>query len=397
MPERLRCLFVMPSLAGGGAERVTLLLATALAQQDIETSVTVIDGRGPLAAALSSSVPVTFLHRRRVRQAIPDLALHIAAERPDVVFSSLDYLTAALGLALLPLRPRPRLVAREANLPSLAYSGRGLARWMPFAYARCDLVIASSERMAEELRTHYSVRHSRISVLHNPVDVPSVRSHAPALPQPAAPGLMARSGRFLGRRLFVTSGRLVPQKGLDRLLACWPQMMRSDHLVVLGDGPERAHLCQQSEALRIAEQIHFLGYVDNPWAWYARADAVLLASRHEGMPNVALEALACGTPVIATPEAGGIHELGMHVDSNSVTVVPMEAYIAALQAVQPAAKMGPSASRLPPAYALDNVGADLADRLIRLVMHPKPVIHVSDSRRGHRRASSTPPGRHQGR
>jgi glycosyltransferase involved in cell wall biosynthesis len=64
------------------------------------------------------------------------------------------------------------------------------------------------------------------------------------------------------------------------------------------------------------------GFTDNPWEWFAGADAVLVPSRWEGMPNVALEALACGAPVIATPEAGGIAELADETGGSAVRVCP---------------------------------------------------------------------------
>jgi glycosyltransferase involved in cell wall biosynthesis len=62
--------------------------------------------------------------------------------------------------------------------------------------------------------------------------------------------------------------------------------------------------------LRLSARVRLIGFTANPWAWYGRADALLLSSRFEGMPNVALEALACGTPVVATPESGGVAEVG---------------------------------------------------------------------------------------
>lgn len=370
MPEPLRCLFVLPSFAGGGAERVTLLLATALAAQDIDTGLVVVDGHGPLARTVPAGLPVKILHRRRLRQALPALAQHIASVRPDVVFSSLDYLTAALVLALAPVRRRTRLIAREANLPSLAYAGGGLARWMRLAYARCDLIIASSRRMAEELEAHYRVRRDRLLLLPNPVDVTALRRHAHATPAPTLPDLALGRSSPQARvdRLFVASGRLVRQKGFDRLLACWPQMMAQDHLVVLGDGPDRADLGHQARELDIAGRVHFTGFVDNPWAWYARADAVLLASRFEGMPNVALEALACGTPVIATAESGGIRELAKQSAPGDVRVLPMGAnFVAALREAPARGAEGPAESRLPPAHALDAVAVELAQQLTKLI------------------------------
>src|SRR3546814_18465284 len=92
------------------------------------------------------------------------------------------------------------------------------------------------------------------------------------------------------------------------------------HLTILGDGAERDALLRQAEALHLASTVTFTGFVEAPWPYYAGADAFLMPSRWEGMPNAALEALACGTPVLATPEAGGLIELARRLPKDRKSV-----------------------------------------------------------------------------
>jgi glycosyltransferase involved in cell wall biosynthesis len=204
------------------------------------------------------------------------------------------------------------------------------------------------------LVAQYRVARARIAIVPNPVDETAIRALAARDPEPSA---TAGDGR-----LFVASGRMVRQKGFDRLIALWPDTRVDDQLVLLGDGPERVALERQAAVLGVHARVRFIGYQYNPWAWYARADAVLMPSRFEGMPNVALEALACGTPVIATPESGGLADLASA--SGAVRLASADqAFAAAIGAVPVRAQSVPGPSLLPAEYQAEQVAADLARRL----------------------------------
>jgi glycosyltransferase involved in cell wall biosynthesis len=304
-------------------------------------------------------VSLTVLDKPRMRDALAAIASHVRSRRPELVFSSFGHVTAALAAIVASLRPRPLLVAREPNLPSLSMAGGGINRWLRLAcrlaYPRCDLVFALSDRMAAELEADFRVPRHRLLVLPNPIDEAPIRA-------------LAVDGVDLPRcrRLFVASGRMVPQKGFDRLIALWPTTRDGDVLMLLGDGPDRPVLEQQVARLGLSGRVHFLGYSNNPWALYARADALLMPSRFEGMPNAALEALACGTPVIATPEAGGLVELVPAVIPAALSVISVQEFSTAIDALCPRQSRSLRASLLPPELRADQVIKFLAERLRQL-------------------------------
>jgi len=364
----LRCSFVLPSFAGGGAERVALQLAGALAEApsapgmpDFSVQLVVLSPYGPLAHSVSDLVAVAELGRPRLRQALPAIFRHLWRTKPDILFSTFAHVTPGLA-ALRPLLPRrPMLVAREANLPSLSLGRSGTDRWVRvgcrLAYPRCDLVLASSARMATELRADFAVSAKTLRVLPNPIDESRLRKLAASEPVARQAG-----------RLFVASGRMVAQKGFDRLIESWPTLPADCSLVLLGEGADRAGLEGLTARLGLAERVRFLGYVDNPWRWYARADAVLIPSRFEGMPNVALEALACGTPVIGTPETGGLVELASLAECRpKVRIAPSGAeFRKAILATPQRTGPMPAQSALPAAYRLTDVSARLRRMLAAL-------------------------------
>jgi glycosyltransferase involved in cell wall biosynthesis len=115
-----------------------------------------------------------------------------------------------------------------------------------------------------------------------------------------------------GRPALISAGRLMPQKGFDLLLDALAQVRVEHpdvHLTILGEGPDRAALEAQARALGIAEHVTFAGFCDEPLPQIRAADLFVLASRYEGFPNAALEALACGTPIVLTDCPGASAEM----------------------------------------------------------------------------------------
>ncbi len=331
--------FVLPSLAGGGAERVSLTLLAGLDRSRFSPHLVLLDGRGPLRQLVPDDVAVTVLERPRLRQALPMLVATLRRLRPAVTFSSLGYVNLALAACRLLLPGR--LILREANLPSLSLPNgpcpRAMAAAYRLLYRRADLVIATSRRMADELE---AMGTRRVALLPNPVDEDTLRV-----------GLSPRRVAGPGLRL-VAAGRLVHQKGFDRLI---PQLVGLDaHLTILGEGPERERLCALAAQHGVA--LDLPGFDPAAAAWFAGADRLLLPSRWEGMPNVALEALAVGCPVIATPEAGGIAEIAAAVAADAVQLVDgTVGFARALDGVVPALPPGLRPSLLPDAWRRERV------------------------------------------
>ena len=209
----------------------------------------------------------------------------------------------------------------------------------PRLYPRADLVIGTSRRMADELAA-FGVAEKQLAILPNPVDLAALRARATVVKRQPGPGLR-----------LVAAGRLTAQKGFDRLIPLLTGIPDL-HLTILGDGPQRGELAAIAASSGVA--VDLPGYVEDAPERFAGADLVVLSSRWEGMPNVALEALAAGTPVLATPESGGIAEVAAAAPSGAVTVVPFgPAFRAAIAATTPqAAASGWRASLLPEEYTL---------------------------------------------
>jgi glycosyltransferase involved in cell wall biosynthesis len=296
---RMKVLFAIPALDKGGPDRVFFDLLRALDRTKFAPSLVTSESGGAYLSRLPRDVEVHHLGREvgvATRYPVVPLLRLIWRLRPDAVLATLRMgLTAGLAR---PAFPRgTRLLVRPAN--HLSANRAELVRVTPikhrisfalhrFAIARADHLICQGEELAADL-VGLGIAAPR-TVIGNPIDVDEVAALAAAPVQlPGAPALLA-------------VGRLSRQKGFDVLLPAFARLIASApgaHLTIAGTGPDDAALRRQASRLGIADRVTFAGFVANPYPLMRAADLYVLSSRYEGFPNVALEALACGTPVVA--------------------------------------------------------------------------------------------------
>ena len=308
--RKIRVTSVLPSFAGGGAERVVLTMLRYLDRTHYAPSLVVLSGEGPLREAVPNDLPVTDLARPRLRYAWFRLGQALRATNPDIVLPTISHINLATLMQRGKLASHTRIIARESNTPSASL---GATRW-PRLYhrlyrhycRRADTILCPSRLVSDEFESAFRIAPDRLFVLPHPVDVETIRVAAQSPQREPGAGLRV-----------VAAGRLTHQKGFDRLIEILTRLPADTHLTLLGDGEDRASLIAQADRLGLRDRIAFKGFVREPWPYFAGADAFLLPSRWEGMPNAALEALAVGAPVIARSEAGGVGE----IESAALTVV----------------------------------------------------------------------------
>lgn len=357
-----RVVFVLPDFAGGGAQGVMLRLLAGVDRGRFQPEVVVLNGHGPLKYDVSADVPVHDLHRARLRQSLPRLIGALRRVRSTIIVSSLGYTNMAVLAFRSFLPSKPRILIREANTPSRSLSNVAwptvYRRGYRMLYPTADLVICPTNQIKREMVDSYGVPESRALRLANPIDREDIRRKADS------------PSRFPGQgRRFVAGGRLTAQKGFDLLIKMLVPLADDTHLTIFGDGPELSNLVSLAERLGVSSCVRFAGFERSPWAAYAGADAFLLPSRWEGMSNAALEALACGTPVIAAPEAGGIHELVDEAKPGAVTIRQVgEPFEAAMRAVVPQPGLSLRPSLLPERFSLPAVNAAFGELLTKHAM-----------------------------
>ena len=302
----------MPSLHGGGAERVIVTLLRHMNRSLFRLGLAVIDMR---EAVYRDDVPedVEFIDLgcTRVRYALAKIMRLIWRRRPDVVLSTLGHLNLAVAM-LRPLLPNGvRYIGREACIVSETLSRHTHPRLWGWAYRRFyprfDVVVCQSAYMRDDLIGHFAFSPSKAVVIHNPVDIERIRRLSAEVisTDDDPPALHSDAGPHV-----VGAGRLSHEKGFDLLIEALALCDDGGpRLTLLGKGPLRPALEELARQRGVAHRVRFAGFQKNPYPFFARADAFVLSSRCEGFPNAVLEALACGTSVIAMPCPGGVAEI----------------------------------------------------------------------------------------
>ncbi len=306
-------------MRGGGSEQQVLLLLRHLDRSEFTPELYLTERAGDLLTAVPADVPIhsfqdavnvggVYFPGRVLRQQVRYLKDVIVSRGIDVVYDRTFQMTIIAGpvahavgirrVSTIVSPPDQALPAVETRFVWL--KRRRLAK----AYRQARAVVAVSRQAATSAESYYGLPGSSVQVICNPVDIQKLQDDA-------AGEAFSRDERLT----LVCVGRMTEEKGHHDLVSAvelaestWGDDLPALRLLMIGDGPLRAELEGRWNAQSHHHQIEFWGAQANPAPAIAGADALVLPSHFEGMPNVVLEAMGLETPVIAT-RCGGTIEL----------------------------------------------------------------------------------------
>lgn len=311
---------------GGGAERMTVVLANELYKRGYEVTFCVREDAGETRALLQKEIPVLDMKLMQAGKLYRNLknisVLHqiLRSREFDLMLSITTEMSMVAAAATFANPKRIPLIEVSHNTLSMEVHSFQKIRELlfPVMDRRMDGVITVSEAARLDYIKVCRSDPAHVKTIYNPVISQEVFRLAQ---QPVEHPWLQEERSF---HTIVLAGRLSYQKNHQLMLHAL-QLLRQKgdyRLLLLGTGELLESLKEQSKELGIEEAVEFAGYVSNPYAYYAKADCVALSSRYEGLPTVLIEALACGARVVSTDCPCGPREI--LADGKYGVLVPME-------------------------------------------------------------------------
>ncbi len=303
--------FLINGLAGGGAETVCTVLANAFASKGYKVDVVVLNlDYDKNSSKLDERVKLVNLSSPNARKSILPLNKYLMERQPEVILSFSYELTAIVLLIRFINSFEFKVVFRNINsisrvmeLYSNLWQRLVVKPLVIYSLRKVDMVINQCEGMEADLFDYYSK-----------YDVPSV-----VINNPVKPGLAELSGDVVSSRedvlpdeFFVIVGRLDYQKAVHKAIEAFSlikERLPEVYLLVLGQGVLEGKLKDLALNLGVSDRVRFMGFDPHPEVVMKRAIATLLTSEFEGFPNVLVESITLGTPVIAFNCVSGPSEI----------------------------------------------------------------------------------------
>ncbi len=307
--DRTVAIFI-PTLGGGGAERVMLLLAEGFNTLGFDVDVVVACRAENDRYEVPETIRVVKLAAPRVLRALPRLVDYLREEQPFGLVSAVSHANIVALWAKRIAGVNTRVVVTEHGLRPNEFST--IRNWKEMVthglikhlYGSAHSVVAVSNGLADSLSERMGFPRRLIRVIYNPVITEDLHTKAKA--HLDHPWLISQEPPVI-----LGVGRLTTQKDFPTLLRAFSKILSrlQARLIILGEGEDRLMLESLAHELNISEYLWLPGFVSNPYAYMSRSAVFALSSLWEGFGNVLVESMMCGCPVVSTDCPSGPSEI----------------------------------------------------------------------------------------
>lgn len=297
-----KVMFFLSNLNGGGAQRTIVNIINKINRNKFEPILVVLDlnKEHPYYKHLPMNLKIININRR-AKYSVFKIAKILKDENPDTILSTLSQVNIAVSMAHMISGIRAKLILRETThrkKSSMNFIKYYLSKW---CYNYCNQIVALSEGVSHDIESLYGVEKEKITVIYNPINIDEiVKKGNENYDLPDADLKIVACGRLEEEKNFVL---------LLEALAEFNKEYEDWNLHILGEGSLEKDLKKIAINNNIDNKVYFVGFQDNPYKFMNRADLFVLTSKREGFGHVIVEAMATGTPVLASKCPHGPREI----------------------------------------------------------------------------------------
>lgn len=303
---------LIESLSGGGAERAVSNISLNL-NKDINKNIILFGSKAKIGYPydgsieyldvmnLSNPLKKMFALLNRIKK-----LKKIKYENPEItVISFLEYSNL---LNIFTIKNGKSIISVRNHMSTKYKVGIKAFIWnnsIKLMYSKADQIVVVSKAIKKDLIENYGILPDKITVIYNSYPLKQIRELSNG-------SLRQRYRSIFDSPVIVTTGRLNKQKGYWYLIRVFSEVkkkIKDAKLVVLGEGVMLEELEELARELQIENDVHFLGFQENPFVYLKNSNVFVMSSLHEGFPNAMAEAMACGLPIVSTDCLSGPREI----------------------------------------------------------------------------------------
>lgn len=295
--NKKKIFLVISSMKAGGAERVFWLLSQGFNKTEYDVSIVLFNSNDAFFSMKIEGVRVIDLKTIKASLSFFKLFRLIKKEKPYAIFGTADHINILISLISFFIKT-PYIIARPTSVSTemVGFGGKKTKFWsifVGFFYKKFNSIVCQSQEIQTALLRKYNLNPNKTVIIPNPIlSIETIKNV---------------SHNDLIKRIIIVA-RLSFEKGHSRLLDVFKELPSNYVLTIVGGGKLKDAIIEKVKKLNIEKRVHILGQVSGVPDLIAQHDILVLSSFTEGFPNVILEALSVGVPVV-TFSVGGASSL----------------------------------------------------------------------------------------
>lgn len=307
--KKIKLLFILPSLEGGGAERIVCNLMSVLDKNIFNVNLFLFTNKGVYWDLLSNDINIFFGSKdEKYSKWLIIKNLYKVSKDIDIIIGSMELMPTYFSILVGKLLRKKVIGWVHINIDSILNDKNEVIKFLhrnillKFFYNKLDRIIAVSNGAKENISKYLNDRNvNKVECIYNPIKINEIKDKS-----------KEKIEEKIENPFIIGIGRLERQKNFILLIKAYRILLDrgiKHNLIILGQGSQKEYLVNEVKKLNMEEKVKFLGFKENPYKYLNQADAFVQSSIYEGLPTVLIEALVLNVPVVATNCPDGANEI----------------------------------------------------------------------------------------